>query len=981
MFGERVLTIGLPPINKAAVLDSLNRPSMANTGSNLFQLATGPVNLGQLTDRPGFGASGNVKLTVAPGLPQININLGYLNIDTTVEDVKLASLGLPNGIKFSPSESDIKIDGAMVLNRDPALQSKIQKIADALLKQGTPPSSFGVTGIAFGQSAASHVVTFSKIVLDIDTASILKIVDSALKKGSSAPISIPAGILKIVGADINQQSSSALVIGADATLNNPTSIGLSLGSVSLAATLNGKAVSGITLSPITVVPGNSPVKFGLTLNPQTGANGLSEDVASAIKTVLKKDESAKMMAGIGGLTLSPKGVTSGPAVIDQFQNVYFEMQTGTIVKLLNTMSKTASTSSGPGPIDASALLPEGDLLAKFAPVPKFVQFKIPQASDISVGLDAEYTNPLPISASLPFASVSVILDGGNSIDVSIAGIRLDRTGGIAKPRIVVALQPSLTEKASKMLSQFLSGKLQSTIAVGNVQFGGAAGDKNDLLSKIQLDVTPLAAPIFEKLGPQVAKQLQDLGNGNLPHGASAPPPALGLLKDLKIKPQSAELDVLDESTLISDIAATYSGLPFGLDLELPWVYAAVAFNKNLLLENTVQNLRIVDNRITASAALKFADNRPALQQIFTILGNTFWGVPMKVSDSVSLISPMFGYSKDSHVTLLQKLGVTLPIGDIVYAITSKGLGLELLNLDVSIQHEGLRIYATTTDLGFPIKIKNSIQSDAKWAPGNTQDPSKFLTMMKAIGLPFTLPNALVTLVPPKDLTDTVKCMREAMFQLATWKSYGDSARLGFLTLIGSNGKVFSRFDQAYFNGPAWLTAPPTVYTDSYYEVPKVPAPTTQIGTPSSFLTSISVPNNSPLHIDAGELEIYSMASQSKEPDVEFAILTLISNGNLIVRNKNEGGDHKSDAGYVSQANFHSNLWGFTSLDWKSLLGSAFQNPDIFRSIIRTKRDGKYVEWFNNLNSLMEDSHFTSLLLSELDQIATHFSYKSNVPAE
>ncbi|KAJ3365322.1 hypothetical protein HDU91_002252 [Kappamyces sp. JEL0680] len=1462
-FGERVLTVGLPALDKESLLDTLTSPAMLETANSMLRLAVGPVSLAQLTDRPGFGASGNVKVTFAPSLPQLKINFGYLNADTLVEDVKLASLELPSGLNFAPSDSGTGINAALVLNRDAALPGKIQKAANALLKSGAAPSSVGLTGLAFGVSAANHIVTFSKLVVDINTDTIL----AAAQKLSlpALNLALAPGMVKLLDADVSMPTSNSLAVTIGSTIQNPTTFSISLGTVALKTLLNEKPLAGLGLAPISLGLGTSSAQLGLTLTPSSGGNGLKEDVATFAKAFLAGDRSLAMPAGVTGLVLSPKGVSSGPAIIDQFQNIDFSVASGYLINMLSKTANTAAASSSP--LDISALIPSGsasDLLKKFAPTIQFVQLQQMASSHIAAGADVKYTNPLALSASLPYLSLTTSLDGAEAIDIQISSLALARKDGVTKPRLVIGFQHNLKDKVAKLVSDLTAGKLTTSLGLSKVTFGSSSSDFNDLLSLVSLDVTNFAAPLIPGLSAQLSDLLKSIGatltlekrqatapanntitvnlplgiqatltslaaefkagkvistgigaslklpfpvdinmpyfgvalglddahfvdvsaglvisgtnpttqistdlkitdddiidgkinaivdaiiaksplpgkisiggimigasaadsndalssikvavplanlvggavtlpaidpaalvkslaiqlnkvgmsilpaktidlqvalgislpfavtlkglgyvganagvdsieilklsssglslspetkalsidaktvfpsssaaqnkvstfadnlihhfgettevlyasglafgydaassfnflnkrkievaskdvlnnanlntvmgslgpidvngliakafvsslsldaspsstmlgevvaglsnftvatNINIPYaglsvtldklkfvsgsnsrlldfaltkplvvqnkdnnvvatvgntlafssnpmlkagiaafvknvmdgknvtdiagatgvtfGASKDPADIidvfatvdvstgiqplidqakpyitkllnstggiaGLLKTYKIAPKLIELDVLDEATLITN-AKIDMDLPLALNIKLPFVGAGVKFNDGELITNDIA-LTITNKNIDAKAHLNFADNRTSIQSIFTMVGNVVWGINANYTDSVTLYGAGAGYSKADHISLLEGVNINVPLNSYIQYATVHGVGVKIEDLYTAIVHEGISAVATMTNLGFPVALRNSIVSEAKWALKGTTKPEEFVTLMTAYGTPFTLPQVPLLLAPPEDPKQMVPPMREALFNIATFASYGDNARLGFLTMVGTNGKKFSRFDSAYFNGPNFLTAPASLNIDCFMTT-REPAGNGD-GVPLNFTTVVSVPNNSPLHLNAGQLAIYS---ESYDPDnplgyhvgyEDLSVLFLVADQDIIIRNFNEGGNATSQAGPVTQAQFRTYDVLGSPLDWAALFSLAFGSDEagyLFRSIIRTKVNGQWVKWFDDLNYYMEDSHFTAMLTPHFDKIEEHLKYRSDIP--
>lgn len=423
-------------------------------------------------------------------------------------------------------------------------------------------------------------------------------------------------------------------------------------------------------------------------------------------------------------------------------------------------------------------------------------------------------------------------------------------------------------------------------------------------------------------------------------------------------------------------------------------YGRLKINDNDLLSNEISSLSITKNKVSASVAVHFPESpnvRTSIQSLFTDVGNLLWGqadISKIAVKSVALVGAGMGASPSSTIKLLEKVPVGLSTASLIQKASQSSLGVSLVDLDVSLQHEGIRILATTSDLGFPLVLKNSIKSESKWAVNGTMDPTKFTTLMHVSGPPLTLPRAAVFLTPPENVGDMVPPMREAIVKMLTWESYATNARFGFLTLASASGKVFNKFDSAWFGGPDWLVAAPTFNIDSDFEKPLTTVDPAL--NPIYFATTISVINNTPLHLDAGAMEVYTESydpSNPKgyhEPDPDSIVLSLICDRDIVVRNWNEGGNLTSQAGPPTQALFHGTLVAFGYLDWRSLFETAFALDPVsrqpnYRTLLRTRRNGKVIKWFDDFNYAMEDSHFTALLLPHFDLIAKHLIYHSSVP--
>jgi hypothetical protein len=678
LFGERILTLGVPAIDKEMLIDGASGPLAQGILRDFSALVTGVVDLAQLSDRPGFGARGNVQVAYPPGLPELRIDIGFFRIDTTVESIALALLELPTGLKFQPTPGGVGLNGVAVLTREQQLPEKIQKLADALLKDSALPSYAGVTGLRFGTSVSQNFQTFSKIIVDVKSTTMVKVAKKFLGDSEDALGQIlgrlPAGMVKMQGLDFAVTSSTDVSLRIQSTLNNPFPVTLSVGTVDLSALLDDQNLSGVTVSPIRIATGTSPLNLNVNLKTATGANGMDQKVAAVVNAVLNKDFASRLLAGVTSLRLVPEGGSQG-AIIDQLSSLRVGVPVGPPLRLV--LGGTVST--GGSPLDISALVPQ-DPLNQFNPQVRLLLADAQPGSRMNAGGNIGYTNPVPISIRLPYAAASTSLDGSAMVDAEISAIQLDRSGGTMQPRfgLVFKKNPVLPDSVAKLTSNLLQGRLESSIGISGVFFGASATDRNDLLSAISIDASPFLAP-FAHLGTKVGDVIGQFGT----------------VQTLSKRQQQAFLEVngpfgtalsvnsVDVSFQPgSVIGTTVTGglrLPFPVEINIPYFKAGADIDDvhagsleagiTARGENPALNL---NSRIIINDVEPLADKVAILSNAFlrkeTLPGNALGG---KV---------VFGVSAQDNIDLFSKIGLGINIDKVVTPY--KGLiDLENINLD------------------------------------------------------------------------------------------------------------------------------------------------------------------------------------------------------------------------------------------------------------------------------------------------------------
>ncbi|KAJ2999351.1 hypothetical protein HDV02_003132 [Globomyces sp. JEL0801] len=720
LFGDRVLNIGIPAINKTAVLDMVLNAGTADAMSKLSKLAIGDVSLSQLTDRPGFGAQGNVVVSYPPGLPQLNVDLGYASVDNTVEDVKLAGLELPSGLKFFPQQKGTDINGALVLNRDEKLEGKIQKFADALLKDGEMPSYVGITGIKFGVSAQNHFQTFSKIVLNLDTTTIKDFATKLLAKNPAPSINLatllPEGMIKATGLSAIVKSSTEMALGLDASVNNPFGISLSMGSISIDAALDGKKASSVSVSALSITKGNNNVKSEVAVKLSTGANGMDAAVAKVANDVLKKDTNSKTLVGVSNLVLTPANIKSPTAVIDHFKNIAISTELG---KLLKLVEQLASSASGPSPLDISALLPTADILTKLNPEIKFLQLAVQENQVINAGVDVTYTNPLPIKIELPYAAISASIGDAPAVDVVITSIQIEKTSGTAKPRLSLGFKQNVSDKMALLVTNFLNGKLDQSLKVGKIYFGSSASDRNDILSAVSIDSTPLIAPVVKTLGPQVQAFLNTLSaTVSLKKRAD---PLLSIKGPLGISAviKNVDLEMKSDLSLSTGVSVDLT-LPFLVDIDVPYTGASIFLDDTQTADISLTGMKIKGNAGTLNLVnvVKLIDSDSLAAKASGLLN----AVLNKASlpGNVNIGNMVIGASSSNVIDGLSGIVAGLPLAKI-QGLLGNSLGSSSLDINALVAKLGLGISnigmkaipgraiefnaAANLNLPFPISLK------------------------------------------------------------------------------------------------------------------------------------------------------------------------------------------------------------------------------------------------------------------------------------
>jgi hypothetical protein len=425
LFGAQILKFAVPAICKECLLDSFPG-QVVSTIPVTSLVKINSMDVSQLSSQAGFGAKGIVEVKYPSQYPAISIDIGYFNLGTTIESSDLVSLQLPNGIKFFPKSDGTAIDARMIISKDAQIPSKVQSLADVLINDQDAGSSYaGINKFAFGLSASSQIVTFSKLNIDMNTKTIKSLLSSQSSKSSSLLSSfITPNMIKLESADFSLDSSTKAALTITSTVKLPIpNLSFSMGSLSLTSLINDNQLVSLSISPLSLAGNNAPLKLSVGMNIATGANGNSENMARLASGFINSDSALDILLGVTGLTITPQG--DGGAVIDQFARVKVSAKSGKLIQTLKS-----SGSSSPSALDLSAVLPGNDLLTKLNPDIKFVLFHALTGGAINSGADLAYSNMLPLSAKVPYFSITFLLSGEEVVNIEVIGIELVRQSGI-----------------------------------------------------------------------------------------------------------------------------------------------------------------------------------------------------------------------------------------------------------------------------------------------------------------------------------------------------------------------------------------------------------------------------------------------------------------------------------------------------------------------------------------------------------------------
>ncbi|KAJ3172657.1 hypothetical protein HDU88_005987 [Geranomyces variabilis] len=650
LFDDSTIAVPLPPILcLPCILDLVTK-----NGTEL-PFGINSLALEQLATAPGFSAIGSANIDLPTTIPRIEMNLGYASLDLAVERVPAASAILPQGLQFIPNGLPVALNAQAILSRDPALPAKVQNLADSLFKNGSIPSSVGISNLMFGPSANTSFVTFSKLLIELNTAGLKSLVDKVVTtvKGTI----LKPHLIKPTVAELTVVSATTVNLGFAADFVNPVNISVSLGNLDADVLLNDGQLINLALPPLKLTLGPGGINLNLGMGLATGANGMAESIATLVNEVVSGADITALFSATN-VVLSPAGTrgTVNPAIIDQIKTVKVTVPPS-FINEINPLTHPDTS-----PIDLSAMLPGDDLINQLNIDPQAASLETLPGAVLAASAAVGYTNPLALALSLPFAQFTVAIEDVPIVVIQIVDLKLVRGNGVAAPKLVLAFDQtdgSVPDLVAEAVQEVLAGHLSQKFSVLNVIFGASPQDTNDLLGKVNVDLRPITDQIDTR---QLINAAMNLLPMKFPMRAG----------DLLASASSLVEGTIGLNTLPAKTLGVNANvglkLPFALTLNIGYVGAHVGINDHPLLAFLLQNgIKIIPTGGTSNIALDtqipFEDDEAAQDSVGRLVANFFEG--SSLDTSIGLNGMALGSSAGDTINALSKVTFGVPLDAII----------------------------------------------------------------------------------------------------------------------------------------------------------------------------------------------------------------------------------------------------------------------------------------------------------------------------
>ncbi|TPX67077.1 hypothetical protein SpCBS45565_g04061 [Spizellomyces sp. 'palustris'] len=623
------------------------------------------LDVNQLLDAPGFGAKGQVGIAYPTALAKLEMNVGYVGAGIQMGSAAVPVLGvdLPTGLRFSPisgnGETAVDLDARLVIGRNDRIVGVVQSFVDAFMADtpaGDGATIVTITDIFFGAAPTNRFVTFSKIALSIDAQQFKEIASTIVNSALGQVLKKDLVVLNDLG--LNVISAGQVDIGIKALVRNPVMIGLNIGSIVVDAALDDGHLSGVQVSPIVLGKGTSPIDLAASATPATGGNGMANKVAVLVNDLIAEKVSSVVL-GISGFKMVPPGMVvgngTGGAIIDQFSSLKFRIPP-TLLHRLNPLRSDAS-------INLSEILGVDPQLNGFGLALSSASVRtLPQAS-LAVGAGAQLTNPMPVSAKVPYAEITMEFGGLDFVVVSVSNISVVAKGtGSMNPSLSMRFVHSegIQDKVAEFVSTFINGRIMDGVGIKTIYFGTGPNERNDLLSAVKLDVSSFTKNIRTE---SIVEGLVGMVLGKDIHFPLSVNDLFGAVK--QIVEGTVRVEIQANKIIAANLDGMRMAFPFTIEADIGLVGVGIGIDGSGLMDvNIPAGIKIVTSKINGlGAVVRFADGEETQNSVADLGRWMFDGNEKGVS--IVAAGLRLGVSDSDRISSFDKVTISIPVQSII----------------------------------------------------------------------------------------------------------------------------------------------------------------------------------------------------------------------------------------------------------------------------------------------------------------------------
>ncbi|KAG0090108.1 hypothetical protein BGZ92_003650 [Podila epicladia] len=535
---------------------------------DISKLGSGPSMLSYLQSLAISTAPGHT-LLISPKIQvplpfELDLNIPYFGLDIKLDDSLLGTLFLADLVGTGSGQVAISV-GVGIVFQEPSgpIPGTVAKIVNGITTGSSLDIKAGIANMQIGVSPQDAVSTLSTLDFGVPISSLVTgklstgdLLGSIMSQ-TNVTISPNAVAIKVGSlAELTIHEANIAVLPNNlitAAINLDVFLGLpivaNIGYLGLQVSLDGSTLAGVDLTTgLNYGGGKVQMNAGVALSVGTG-EAISNKVAALVNAVIAHQPVTSSI-GVTGIVIGHSNVD----VISALSELSVSLPLGGLLG-----------GNAPG-------LPAGFLDKLIAQlglgVSELSLATIPNAG-LAVGAKAIFSNPIPISVSVPFIGVRGGLDKVDIVNVGVNDLAIVPGANVLQASINLNFNNAIEaqQKVATFLGELLGGQLGNTpeaLTIHDLRIGASPSDYFDLLSKIDISI-PSKDVINKANIDLITAKLGLGGTGAIDN----------LLNNLKIGALSLDLNkapVIDLGTSVSvsnfSLNAAVNIGYFGIDLAL-----------------------------------------------------------------------------------------------------------------------------------------------------------------------------------------------------------------------------------------------------------------------------------------------------------------------------------------------------------------------------------------------------------------------------
>ncbi|KAJ3172835.1 hypothetical protein HDU87_007758 [Geranomyces variabilis] len=561
----------------------------------------------------------------------ITVSLGPLSFMTVLQSQDLAGVTV-SGLSLSKAENSFaaKVDVAPVAAQNPAA---LTQITQTLLQGGSADGiSVGVRNFSIANVNGTPIpwlnTILSAVSINADLGGLQQNLVPAGTGGAYASTSSLSDIIKIQGLDVQLGANNTISINPAIKVKSPIAADLSVAAISGQISANkGTQVVAFQL-PAFSINGTQEQSLNFPVTLTLGSSADAQAAASQIANALLGGQSTTLQ--LGGLQVGAKSA--------RLNNLLGILSIPVPLSGLNLAAPSTPAISSRDSAGSNVLSNFNLQNATFA---------LTEAG-FNLGLDAAFTQSLPVNVKIPFLNVRLGVDSSDLIGLNVNGLGVTQ-GPQALALAVngtVATDPAIGDKLASIVNSINNEQgSASALVLQGIQFGGSANNPFTLFNGLNATIPTSLLKAFASSGTPI------LGNVG--------PAARGLTTAFN-----------NASVLSANVSATADGLAVGagagvnvtlpVSVSAPFLGFDVLNSGNRLVSVSVTGVAFQPGQNTLNLALstKFANGTAAQSSAGDLASAIISGNTANASIAVSGFK--FGVTEAKSIGTFSSLKISVP---------------------------------------------------------------------------------------------------------------------------------------------------------------------------------------------------------------------------------------------------------------------------------------------------------------------------------